>query len=60
MSAGALSLGACSTTDQVARDQAAAAMATAQRAEATANAAQSTANATAEKVERMFQRGLRK
>jgi len=56
----ALSLGACSTVDQQARDQAAAALSAAQRAEATANQALSTANSAAEKADRIYQKSLRK
>ncbi|MBI1209389.1 MAG: hypothetical protein GC191_19150 [Azospirillum sp.] len=59
----ALVLGACSTTDQVARDQAAAAMATAQHAEQTAQQALATATdarTELEHVERSFNQTLRK
>ena len=59
----ALALGACSTTDQVARDQASAAMNAAARAQQTADQALATANDTKaelDRVERSFNTTLRK
>ena len=55
-----LGLGACSTVDQQARDQAAAALSAAQRAESAANAAAAAARDAAEKADRIYQRNLRK
>lgn len=63
VSAATLSGAACSTVDETARQQAAEAMAAAQRAESAAIQAQQSAQAaqaSAERVERMFSAGLRK